>query len=308
LIGNLTLTNTLLIFIIGDLTELFVCIFLSRRLLQRPFRVQWNRHKQVLLLKESLPQTGVVFFTAIMSRLDWILVGLLISSARLAEYSFAYKIFEVCTLPLLIIAPIMIPMFTRLQKRSENTGKLIFFLEWQIIVASLVVLLLNVCWTPLIDFVTDGKYGMVNSRTIFILSFSMPLLYFSNYLWTIQFTKGNLKLVFTVMAVSFIVNLVACSVLIPLYKNEGAAIAYFLTVLVQLVLYIQKKTLPLSANRWYILFLWPVTAAIAGFISYRFTTGLFARFSTALFIYLGIIFITRQLRVKDWKTLQSLYQ
>src|SRR5450631_2461706 len=113
---RLTLTSTLFIFIIGDLTELFVCIFLSRHLLQRPFRVQWNKRKQVLLLKESLPQMGVVFFTAIISRFDWILVGLLISSARLAEYSFAYKIFEVSTLPLLIIAPLMIPLFTRIGK------------------------------------------------------------------------------------------------------------------------------------------------------------------------------------------------
>lgn len=308
LMGRLTLTNTLLIFIIGDLMELFVCIFLSRHLLQRPFRVQWNKRKQVLLLKESLPQTGVVFFTAIMSRFDWIMVGLLISSARLAEYSFAYKIFEVSTLPLLIIAPIMIPLFTRLQKRSENIGNLLFFLEWQVIIASLVALLLNVCWTPLIDFLTDGKYGMVNARTIFILSASMPLLYFSNFLWTIQFAKGNLKLVFTVMAVSFGVNLIACSILIPLYKNEGAAGAYFLTVVVQLILYIQKKTLPLPATRWYILFLWPVTAGIAGLVSCRFTTGLVARISMALFIYLGLVFFSRQLRVKDWKTLQSLYQ
>jgi len=189
LMDRLTLTSTLFIFIIGDLTELFVCIFLSRHLLQRPFRVQWNKRKQVLLLKESLPQTGVVFFTAIMSRFDWILVGLLISSARLAEYSFAYKIFEVSTLPLLIIAPIMIPLFTRLQKKSGNIGNLLFFLEWQVIIASLVALLLNICWTPLIDFLTDGKYGMVNARTIFILSASMPLLYFSNFLWTIQFAK-----------------------------------------------------------------------------------------------------------------------
>ena len=308
LMDRLTLTSTLFIFIIGDLTELFVCIFLSRHLLQRPFRVQWNKRKQVLLLKESLPQTGVVFFTAIMSRFDWILVGLLISSARLAEYSFAYKIFEISTLPLLIIAPIMIPLFTRLQKKSGNIGNLLFFLEWQVIIASLVALLLNICWTPLIDFLTDGKYGMVNARTIFILSASMPLLYFSNFLWTIQFAKGNLRLVFTVMAVSFGVNLIACSILIPQYKNEGAAGAYFLTVLVQLVLYIQKKTLPLPTTRWYILFLWPVTAGMAGFISCRFTTGLAVRISVALFVYLGLVFFSRQLRVKDWKTLQSLYQ
>ncbi|GAC1447908.1 MAG: hypothetical protein NVSMB7_08990 [Chitinophagaceae bacterium] len=56
---------------------------------------------QLLLLKESLPQTGVVLFTAIMSRLDWILVGLLVSGSKLTEYSFAWKALEMSTLPLL---------------------------------------------------------------------------------------------------------------------------------------------------------------------------------------------------------------
>jgi hypothetical protein len=78
--------------------------------------------------------------------------------------------------------------------------------------------------------------------------------------------------------------------------------------LVQLALYIRKKTLPLSQNRWYILFLWPATATLAGFISCRFTTGPVSRITIALLIYPGLVFISRQLRVKDWKTLQSLYQ
>ncbi len=75
-----------------------------------------------------------------MSRFDWILIGIVISSSKLAEYSFAYKIFEVSTLPLLVIAPIMIPLFTRLYKLSENINNIFFFLEWQIIIASLIAL------------------------------------------------------------------------------------------------------------------------------------------------------------------------
>ncbi len=102
-------------------------------------------------------------------------------------------------------------------------------------------IMLNICWIPVIDFITDGKYGNVNSETIFLLSLSMPLLYFTNYLWTIHFAKGNLKLIFSIMALSFTVNIIACSILIPIFKNEGAAIAYLITVVAQLILYIGKK-------------------------------------------------------------------
>jgi O-antigen/teichoic acid export membrane protein len=202
----------------------------------------------------------------------------------------------------------MIPLFTRLHRRSENIASLLFFLEWQIIIASLIALLLNVSWIPAMDFISVGKYGSVNSETIFLLSLSMPLLYFTNYLWTINFAKGNLKLVFKIMAVSFAVNIISCSILIPLYKNEGAAIAYFITALVQLILYLQKKTLNIPLKRVYLLVFWPFAAIFCGFIASRYTTHPALHISIAVFLYLAVVFISKQVRIKDWKTLQSLYQ
>jgi O-antigen/teichoic acid export membrane protein len=308
LLHNISVSWVLAIFILGDLSELILCIIIGQPLLQSSFKFHWNKRRQILLIKESLPQTGVVFFTAIMSRFDWILIGLIISSSKLAEYSFAYKIFEVSTLPLLVIAPIMIPLFTRLLNKYENLKNIFFLLEWQIIIASLIALLLNVCWIPVIDIISDGKYGRVNSETIFLLSLSMPLLYFSNYLWTVNFAKGNLKFIFIVMAVSFAINIACCSILIPTLKNEGAAIAYFITVLSQLILYIQKKTLVFPKNRGYFLLLWPFVAVFSGFIAHMYTIHPFSRISIAIGIYLAIVYISKQVRINNWKTLQSLYQ
>jgi len=297
----------LVIFIAGDLCELAICMILAKPILKTPMRIRWHKGRQLLMIRESLPQTGVVLFTAIMSRFDWILIGLLVSNSKLAEYSFAYKIFEVTTLPLMIVAPLMIPLFTRLLKDPRNMVNLSFFLQWQIIIASFVALMLNICWIPFIDFISDGKYGKVNSGTILILSLSMPLLYFSNYLWTIQFAKGNLRLVFKVMAVSFAVNITCCSILIPLYKNEGAAIAYLMTVLVQLIFYLQKKTLNVPGTMGYHLWVWPVTALFCGFFALRFTTHTVTGILFAIISYFAVVFVSKQVRIKDWKTLQSLY-
>jgi O-antigen/teichoic acid export membrane protein len=136
----------------------------------------------------------------------------------------------------------------------------------------------------------------------------MPLLYFVNFLWTINFARGNLKLVFKIMAVSFAVNIISCSILIPLYKNEGAAVAYFITALVQLILYLQKKTLNISLKRVYLLIFWPLTSIICGFIAFRYTTHPALRISIAIFLYLAVVFMSKQVRIKDWKTLRSLYQ
>jgi O-antigen/teichoic acid export membrane protein len=307
LVHKLSVSNVFIVFVLGDLSELTLCTFIARPLLESSFKLRWNKRRHLSLIKESLPQTGVVLFTAIMSRFDWILVGVLVSSIKLAEYSFAYKIFEVSTLPLLIIAPILIPLFTRLHKMSENMNNISFLLEWQIIIACFIALLLNICWSPLIDLVSDGKYGNVNSITIFLLSLSMPLLYFTNYLWTINFTKGNLKLIFLVMAASFAVNIVGCCILIPIYKNEGAAMAYFITVLTQLILYVRNKTIILPKTRGYLL-LWPFTAILSGLFVFYYTSQTINRISIATIIYLTVVLISKQASLKNWKNLQSLYQ
>ena len=307
-LSSMTIVNVLIVFIAGDLLELLTCVMVARPILQPPIKIRWDKNLQFNLLKESLPQTGVVVFTAIMARFDWILIGILVSSARLAEYSFAWKFFEVFTLPLLIVAPIMIPLFTRLFKTSVNAADPSFLLQWQIIIASFIALLLNVCWVPVVDLITDGKYGEVNSTTIFLFSLSMPFLYFNNYLWTINFAKGKLKLIFSIIAVAFIVNIVACSILIPLYQNEGAAIANLLSILVQVMLYFKSTDFSMSINKKLMLLLWPVTAFVCGFIARQYISNLVAGILVPLVIYIVIIFISKQVRVKDWKTLQSLYQ
>jgi len=304
---RISIPAILITFISGDLLELACSYFIARRLLQTPFPFRWNKRKQILLMRESLPQTGVVFFTAIMSRLDWILIGLIISSTKLAEYSFAYKIFEVSTLPLMILAPLMIPLFTRIEKRSEDLTSLSFFLEWQVILASLIGLMLNTCWVPVINFISDGKYGTVNVATILLLSLSMPLLYFNNYLWTIQFARGNMRLIFIVMSVSLCVNIAGCGILIPIYKNEGAALAYFITALVQAILYRLKKPFAIQHFRWR-LTVWPLTALVVGFLAFRYTSGTATHISAAICLFLLVLYLSKSIRLKDWQLLQSLYK
>jgi len=249
-----------------------------------------------------------VVFTAIMSRLDWILIGLFISSTKLAEYSFAWKAFEVSTLPLLVIAPMMVPLFTRLCRSPSAVSNLSFFLEWQLITAAFIALLLNIGWTPIIDFITDGKYGAVNAHTIFLLSLSMPILYFNNYLWTILFARGRLDRIFFIIGISFAVNIASCCVLIPLFKNEGAAIAYLITLLVQLALYLQQDLTVVPANRWSVLVRWPIVAALTGLLLKAVSVDMITAALMSTIIYGGMVAFSKQVRLKDWKTLQSLYQ
>ena len=87
---RLTMPVLLVIFITGDLVELGVCAYLGKGLLKERLALRVDPKVWMGLLKESLPQTGVVLFSAAMARFDWIFIGLFCPAARLAEIGRAH--------------------------------------------------------------------------------------------------------------------------------------------------------------------------------------------------------------------------
>lgn len=302
--GLLNLKIIVIIFITGDMAEFIFCLLVTKYNLRITLGMQWNKKKYFRLIKESLPQLGVAIFTSAIARFDWIFLGLLASNIVLANYSFAYKVFEVATVPLLVIAPILIPRFTKLFNAGSNvtvtTGKLFTLLRIEIAIASLMALVLNILWVPVIDSITHNKYGAVNSSTILILSASMPFIYFNNFFWTISFVKGQLKTIFYIFLICFIVNLSATAGLIPFWGAEGAAIAYLFAIIIQSILFYLKSGIPRDQQKILMLLVTPVAAFAAGILAnYLFPNPWLALF-TALIIYATTLLLSRQVRRSDW--------
>lgn len=295
-----------LIFIGGDLAELLVCIFLFKQAVQAPLAVKWSRQSYLQLLREALPQAGVVVITSALARFDWIFIGLILSAVKLAEYSFAYKVFEIASFPMLAIAPLLIPLFTRLFQQPNVDGeKLKFLLRMELIVAALVALLLNVCWTPVVDMITAGKYGLVNAKTIFILSLGMPLLYVNNFLWTINFTQGRLGLIFRSFLVTLLVNVAADILLIPFYHNEGAAAAFLLGTLAQTLFYIRINTVHELRQIWRPLLFCTAAALLSGLTSNLFLPNLWLALPCTVILYILFLFVLAQLKPADVRQLKA---
>ncbi|MES1226498.1 MAG: oligosaccharide flippase family protein, partial [Bacteroidota bacterium] len=303
--GHLSHNLVIFIFVGGDLFELLCCILIIQYIIKVPVSIKWNKREYISLFKESLPQMGVSIFTSVIARFDWIIIGLFTSTVILANYSFAYKIFEMATLPMLVVAPVLIPRFTKLfhpgspLPNSNRIDELFALLRIEMIVSSFVALILNIIWVPVIDLASNGKYGSINSTTIMVLSASMPFLYFNNFLWTVNFAKGRLKMIFFVFAASFLINVIANIFLTPVYKAEGAAAAYLLTIVGQSVLYILNTELKgLLRNSGPVL-LCPLCAIISGIAaSYSFGNS-WLQLASACILFLLLLIITRQLLLSD---------
>ncbi len=308
LLHHLNLHNIIIIFICGDAIELLFCAYLFTRSTKIPLKIKWDKVNYFRLLRESLPQTGVVLITSALARFDWIFIGFMVSAIKLAEYSFAYKIFEISTLPLLAIAPLLIPRFTKMfQQKDIDAHQLKFLVRIEMIVAAFIGLVLNICWAPVIDGLTSGKYGLINVKTIFILSLCMPLLYLNNFLWTIYFAQGRLKMILVSFIITLVVNVTGDILLIPFFKNEGAAIAFLAACLVQTVYYIKKNDVYGLSNVWHPLVVCTICALISGFMSKMLLPGSWVMLPLAIVFYTVLLLITTRIRLSDRKALKHLF-
>lgn len=299
----ISLTQVVVIFAISDLAELLLCGVLSNRLLQVPLHLQWQATAYLRLLKEALPQMGVVILMSVLSRFDWLYIGLMVSDKKLAEYSFAYKIFELSTFPLLVIAPLLIPRFTKfvVNPAGYDTSLFASFLKTEMLLAALILLVSNCWWCPVMDAITNGKYGSVNSTTYWLLSLSTPFLYLNNFLWTIQFAKGHLTTIFSITVITCIVNVSANVLLIHFYGNEGAAMAFLLATIVQSLLYAGKSESFLAGNRFYPVWGCALIALLPGLATQLFAAYPFTVCITAIVICYLILSISGYLRKKEFR-------
>jgi O-antigen/teichoic acid export membrane protein len=304
---TINLHSIIIIFIAGDTAELLVCIYLFYHSTKTGVALKWDKTSYIKLVSESLPQSGVVVITSALARFDWIYIGLTLSAIKLAEYSFAYKVFEIATLPMLTIAPLLIPRFTKLFKQdSAETTNLKFLIRVEIIIAVFVALMLNIGWAPVIDGITGGKYGHVNVNTIFLLSLCMPLLYVNNFLWTIYFAKGQLKMILHSFIITLLVNVIGDVILIPIYKNEGAAFAFLLSCLAQTVFYLKKNQITELSSIGANLLICTGGALISGMAAKAIFSNIWIALPISLIFYLVTLIFTAQIKLTDRKSLQLL--
>ena len=306
LFHSLSLHTTILVFIAGDVAELILGIILFKQAVKVRLAVYYHKVSYFSLLREALPQTGVVLITSALARFDWIFIGLILSAVKLAEYSFAYKVFEIATLPLLAIAPLLIPRFTKMvQAQNIPVSGLRLLVRIEMVVAALMALLINSCWAPIIDGVTAGKYGLVNVKTIFILSLCMPLLYINNFLWTIYFAQGRLKMILNAFIITLLVNVVGDVALIAPYKNEGAAFAFLLSCLAQTIYFFSKNNIPGFGTLWQSLVI-STCALLSGFVAHSMLINSWLILPAAMLIYVVLLFLTNQLKTTDGHQIKTL--
>lgn len=303
--GNLTLAIVVIIFISGDAVEFLVSLAITKKVLKIPVIVKIKKSFYLQIIRESIPQAGVVVFTSAIARFDWIFLGIFATNIAVAEYSFAYKVFEVASLPLLIVAPVLIPRFTKAFR--SNSGRksigenLVNLIRVEMIISCLTVLVLNILWVPVINFITHGKYGFSDRYIIFFLSLSLPLLYMNNLFWTISFVNGKYKAIFKIFLVTFLITISLDIILIPILQANGAAVAYLLAILCQFILFSKQTAKLVNIKRAAIsIFVCPLASLMSGILATQLQAETLITLIMAVVFFIFLLIISKQIIIKDF--------
>ena len=305
---QLNVQLVLMIFIVSSLIELAVCFYLVNVKMQIYLfnGIRFGDYFQ--LLQESLPQIGVAILVAGITRMDWIFLGLFSTPVVTAEYSFAYRVFELSPFPLLIIAPVLLSRLSRYFARHteeqallEEKKRLGLLIRWEMIVATLIPLVLNIIWIPLFDSLTGNKYGGVNQVTFLILSLCIPFLYINNFLWSAHFAQHRLKLILRITLVSFCIILVGDLLFIPFYKAQGAAFVYLAAMVIEYLNYMRSSVLSRIKETWQSLLICMISAAGSGLVAFYISDNVVWRLLIAVTLFSFLLLATKQFRVSDIK-------
>ncbi len=244
LVDRFNVMNVIIMFLTTSVLEFVLAYFLMNKVIKARVKPLLKVAEYKYFILESLPQLGVVVFDSALSRMDLILLGLISTAGITAEYSFVYKVYELSKLPLIIIGPVLLTRFSKLfshnkQLEENQKNEIAMFFRLELFIMMLIPIFLISVWSPLVDFFTNNKYGAVNETNYWILSACVPMVCIVNFLWTLGFVQGQLKaIMYITMAVSAL-NIVANLILIPAYGGFGSAIAFLISTLVQVGLYLR---------------------------------------------------------------------
>ncbi len=301
-----------LIFIGSSLLEFIALLIYILAKTDFSFRFKMQAYKK--LIKEATPQYLSAIFDTTLSRIDWILLGIIgVSFAATAAYSFAYRAYELARLPIVIIAPVILNIFAnqlakdgRLSEEKKTIVNDIFTVE--AFIAVLIPLVFSIIWAPVLDSIPNfaDKYGSKNEAEFIILSVCIPLHFFINLLWTLSFSARKYKKITTITVITAVSNVVLNLVLIPLYSSIGAAIAYFITTIIQAAFFyklVQDYIIKVPVRP---MLLFMLIAVGAYLLSTRLHIHVAFRVLAALLIYIAAGFITRTIRKQNLLTLLAL--
>lgn len=194
-------------------------------------KIRVKRLFSYALLKKSYPYALLVLLMMLYTRIDAVMLERLLSDGKTQSgiYAQGFRLLDAANIFGLLIAGLLLPIFSRLLKQKETIVPLLNNAGLLLIGASLTFSIITSLYAfPIFDLIYKNNVEASASLFPWIIFSFIPIC--GAYLFgTLLTANGNLRLLNSMAITAICVNTVLNFVLIPSYKAEGAAIATLIT-------------------------------------------------------------------------------
>lgn len=267
-IDHFVYIQTLTMFI-TFLVALIVC--LSKTGLLKP---KWNFAFNLHILKDGLPYALLGLLMACYNRMDSVMLLALVDDGGVSSgiYASGFRLVDSANMVAYLFSVILLPLIAKMIKTNQKINSVVGAAFHLLLIITLGFVAVSLCYSTELMELLYNKHITESAKVYRILSFCFIPISMTYIFGTVLTANGSLKYLNLIAGLGMIMNIGLNFILIPLFKENGAAMTSLIT---QSVTAILQAWLALKIFK--IKFEWRYCLKIISFIVIVFFISIFAR-------------------------------
>ena len=302
-IDHFVYIQTLTMFI-TFLVALIVCLSKTRLL-----KLKWNFAFNLHILKDGLPYALLGLLMACYNRMDSVMLLGLVDDGGVSSgiYASGFRLVDSANMVAYLFSVILLPLIAKMIKTNQKINSVVGAAFHLLLIITLGFVAVSLCYSTELMELLYNKHITESAKVYRILSFCFIPISMTYIFGTVLTANGSLKYLNLIAGLGMIMNIGLNFILIPLFKENGAAMTSLIT---QSVTAILQAWLALKIFK--IKFEWRYCLKIISFIVIVFFISIFARqlelnwvikASITLILIVLASFFVKIFRIKEIKNL-----
>jgi O-antigen/teichoic acid export membrane protein len=231
-IDHFVYIQTLTMFI-TFLVALIVCLSKTRLL-----KLKWNFAFNLHILKDGLPYALLGLLMACYNRMDSVMLLALVEDNGVSSgiYASGFRLVDSANMVAYLFSVILLPLIAKMIKENQKINAVVGAAFHLLLIITLGFVAVSICYSTELMELLYNKHIDESAKVYRILSFCFIPISMTYIFGTVLTANGSLKYLNLVAGLGMLMNIGLNFILIPLFKENGAATTSLITQSVTAIL------------------------------------------------------------------------
>ncbi len=215
------------------LVALIVCLSKTRLL-----KLKWNFAFNLHILKDGLPYALLGLLMACYNRMDSVMLLALVEDNGVSSgiYASGFRLVDSANMVAYLFSVILLPLIAKMIKENQRINSVVGAAFHLLLIITLGFVAVSICYSTELMELLYNKHINESAKVYKILSFCFIPISMTYIFGTVLTANGSLKYLNLIAGLGMIMNIGLNFILIPLFKENGAAITSLITQSVTAIL------------------------------------------------------------------------